>query len=242
MKWDAFLFADELDLLECRLVELESIPDLKHVLVEATTTFQGRPKPLHYAENRSRFERWSDRIVHVVAELPDTDDPWQREAAQRECVRVGLAAAEQADIVMFGDVDEIPSEVVARNLRPAGFVAFEMAFHPFCVDWAHPARWHGTVAARFGIIGSFQEMRERRNTAAVLRGAGWHFTWVGCDPAVKLHSFSHTEIIERAEAFGLDRFGSEGVHVDGQRLIPVSGHPLPKWVAAGNAPRSWWRP
>ena len=52
--WDAFLFCNELDLLEARLTELDSAV-YRHVLVEAPVTFQGDPKPLWYAENKERF-------------------------------------------------------------------------------------------------------------------------------------------------------------------------------------------
>ena len=111
---DCFIFADELDMLECRLTELEEVVDW-FVLVEAESTFQGDPKPLAYAEHRDRFARWSDRIVHVVAELPDAS-AWIREAAQREAIIDGLRALPLApdDTIVLSDVDEIwrPSVVV----------------------------------------------------------------------------------------------------------------------------------
>ena len=66
--YEAFLFCDELDLLEARLIELDSAV-YRHVLVEAPVTFQGTPKPLHYLENQDRFAPWKDKIIHVVADL-----------------------------------------------------------------------------------------------------------------------------------------------------------------------------
>ena len=45
------MFRDELDMLECRLRELEDVV-YRHVLVEAPVTHRGDPKPLYYAENR----------------------------------------------------------------------------------------------------------------------------------------------------------------------------------------------
>ena len=53
---DAFMFFNELELLEIRLHELSSVVD-RFVLVEARETFSFRPKPLHYYENRARFRR-----------------------------------------------------------------------------------------------------------------------------------------------------------------------------------------
>ena len=46
--FDCFPFYDELDLLEIRLNILNDVVDY-FVLSEATRTFTGKPKPLHYA-------------------------------------------------------------------------------------------------------------------------------------------------------------------------------------------------
>lgn len=51
---DCFTFFNELDVLEIRLRELDGVVD-RFVLVEATLTHQGKPKPLLYAENKERF-------------------------------------------------------------------------------------------------------------------------------------------------------------------------------------------
>ena len=66
--FDSFMFGRELDMLECRLVELEPVKNLVHVIVEARVDHQDHPKPLYFAEHRERFAPWADRIVHVVAD------------------------------------------------------------------------------------------------------------------------------------------------------------------------------
>jgi beta-1,4-mannosyl-glycoprotein beta-1,4-N-acetylglucosaminyltransferase len=63
---DAFPFHDELDILECRLVELYDAVDW-FVLVEADVTHQDRAKPSYYMENRERFAAWADKIIPVWA-------------------------------------------------------------------------------------------------------------------------------------------------------------------------------
>ena len=69
---DAFLFFNELDLLEIRLSILDDFVDY-FVLVEATETFSGTPKPLHYEINKTRFSRWEHKIRHhVVRKTPST--------------------------------------------------------------------------------------------------------------------------------------------------------------------------
>ena len=44
---DTILFYNELDMLEFRLMELDSVVD-KFVIVEATKTFSGNKKPLYF--------------------------------------------------------------------------------------------------------------------------------------------------------------------------------------------------
>jgi len=67
MIYDCFTFFNELDLLEIRLNVLKDVVD-RFVLVEATQTFTGRPKPLYYKENAARFAAFADRIIHVVVD------------------------------------------------------------------------------------------------------------------------------------------------------------------------------
>ena len=70
---DCFIFYNELDLLNYRLNVLNDVVDC-FVLVEATRTFTGKQKPLHYAENKHLFEPFNHKIVHIVVDnFPFTD-------------------------------------------------------------------------------------------------------------------------------------------------------------------------
>lgn len=247
--FDSVMVNDELDMLECRLTELEGIPNLTHVVVEADVDHQDHPKPFHVTENLDRFERWADRLIVVQAKgLPtkaDNPDPWAREHAQREFVWQALEGADPDDIVLHGDLDEIPTAVAVRNVRPRGFVAFDMSFHCFAVDWLHPQRWRGTVASQLRNITSFGFMRDCRNFAPPLPGAGWHFSWFGGRDAYlrKLGAFCHPEIAARTQA-GIERdvFVTGGFHVDGHKLTAVEvDKKWPRWIAERRCPESWFR-
>lgn len=253
MIWDCFMFNNELDMLECRLVELEGIADLRHVLVEADVDHQDHPKPLHYEENRDRFARWADRIVHVVAtDLPSASefpDPWAREHAQREWFRVALADADPDDVVLQSDVDEIPTVAAARNVKPRGFVAFEQRGHFWSLRWKYPHTWQGTVAARLRDISSFGAMRDTRNITPVrLPNAGWHLSWLpnggvsSADAAVrKVGSYCHPEVTDRIlNGLEDETFLVRGVHVDGVQMTRCEiDHTFPKWVREGRCPEEW---
>jgi len=122
MIYDCFTFFNELELLELRLNELSGVVD-KFVLVEATKTHFGLPKPLNFAENRQRFSAFLDRIIHVVVDddMPTGDgarDHWKRERFQRNAIGRGLKNCLPQDIVMVSDIDEIPNvQTVAQFCR-----------------------------------------------------------------------------------------------------------------------------
>ncbi len=72
--FDTFLFYNELELLELRLNALNSSVDY-FVITEAKVTFSGKPKPLYYAENKERFKKFEDKIIHnVIEETPNSYD------------------------------------------------------------------------------------------------------------------------------------------------------------------------
>lgn len=248
------MFHDEMDVLECRLVELENVPGLKHVIVESEVTHQDKRKPSYLSDNWSRFERWHDRIVRVWAtDLPsvkDSPDPWAREHAQREWIRHGLTDAANTDVVMQSDVDEIPTSLAARNVRPNGrYVAFEQVGLFWSLRWRYPMPWMGTVAAEAGRIGSFGAMRDTRNSAPMkLANAGWHLSWLpknGMTSAQSAHAkvktFCHPEVADQInEGTREDHFVRSGIHVDGQVMERVDiDSTYPKWIREGHAPESW---
>jgi len=248
---DSFMMNDELDLLTCRLVEIGDAVDYV-IAVEADIDHQDHPKPFYLTENLDRFAEWSDKLIVVRATgLPthaDDPDPWAREHAQREFVAEGLRqiGIEDSDVILHGDLDEIPTAVCARNVRPSGLVAFDMSLLCFAVDWLHPERWRGTVAARVGQVRSFGQMRDARNVAPCLPNAGWHLSWLGGKDAQlhKLDAFCHPEIAGRCrDGIEADIWLSEGWHVDGKKLTPVDvDRSWPKWIAEGRCPASWFRP
>lgn len=253
MRIDSFSYAGEQDMLECRLTELDSVID-RWVIVEADVTHGGnQAKPYHYLDQRDRFAPWADRIVYVQAtDLPDLPDAWSRELAQREWVWSGLRVldAQPDDIILHGDIDEIPTAFAAKLVRPHGMVVMHQRFHPFAVDWFHPAVWEGTVAAKLSSIGRFAMMRQSRMTAPHdtkhrIPDAGWHLSWVSDSiesKEAKIDSFCHPEIAPTWRGRLADCYET-GLHVDGVPLQPVDvDESWPRWIVEGHAPAAWFRP
>lgn len=210
--FDCFQFYNELDLLEIRLAELSPIVD-HFVLVEATYTHAGAPKPLHYAENRERFAPYADKIIHVVVE----DDPggfaWVREAHQRQAILRGLTQADPADMVIISDADEILRPEIVQRLRATGsdgpaLYAPHLDIHLYFLNLRSPDPWVSVAAAPFALVRQVgaNNMRylAKQGIGQTIPSAGWHFTWMGGMERflAKLGAFAHREMI--------DSFGHDG--------------------------------
>ena len=111
---DCFTFFKELDVLEVRLNTLDKYVD-KFILTESEETFTGIPKPLYFEENKKRFEKFLDKIIHVkLAKTPDHLDPykgqvnWDREYYQGNASMEYIKNFNAEDIIMISDCDEIP--------------------------------------------------------------------------------------------------------------------------------------
>lgn len=116
---DAFLFYNEVELLEYRLDVLWDVVDM-FVITEATLTFTGRPKPMYF--DKERYAKYLSKIVHVVVEDVPRDAPsaWTREAFQRDSIARGFQGLERDDVILLSDVDEIPNPEVLARIRTTG--------------------------------------------------------------------------------------------------------------------------
>lgn len=232
---DCFMFSNELDVLDVRLAELAPVVDL-FVLVESPITHQGKPKPLHFAENAGRFERYRHKIRHVVVnDMPLGEDHWRRERHQRDALRAAIADAGPHDLVVVSDVDEIPrASTVALARKKQGFVFLELALNYYYFNLT-AGPWLKAYAAPKQVIDRMTDLalprwRElayldeigRTSDDAVIRDAGWHFTWQGGVSAImsKLDAFAHAEfrrlrnaaLIERAMRDRHFFIGNEALH------------------------------
>lgn len=62
---DAVLMSNELELLEIRMNELDSVVDY-FLIVESNATFTGLPKETYFAQNRERFSKFQHKIVYQL--------------------------------------------------------------------------------------------------------------------------------------------------------------------------------
>jgi beta-1,4-mannosyl-glycoprotein beta-1,4-N-acetylglucosaminyltransferase len=225
MIFDCIIFFNELDLLELRLYELDSVVD-RFVIVEAPVTFSGEPKPLHFADNEQRFAPWREKIIHIVVEdMPQCADTWQRESHQRNAVIRGLHSAASGDAVILSDADEIPSaDAISRwspELEPRRFEQVCSYYWINCVGGG----WAGSRILPFSGLARYPSLDAiRYDPFPLLENGGWHFSFLGGAERViaKLEAYSHSELnLDRYKDpkylaivmnLGIDIFGRSDTH------------------------------
>lgn len=204
MIYDAFLFNNELDLLELRVNELsDCMEPVTHILVESKYTFTGKPKPLVFAENSERFADFPIMSISVDNTI-ETNDPWEREKFQRNIISNALKMMYPADksVVIISDVDEIPhheavdSFAKRRFTENIDFAAFLMLKFGYYLNYKEVGE--GWDRAR---IMTYKYLKEKtpeevRNSGFenLLTGGGWHWSWLHDKAYDKLKAFSHTEL------------------------------------------------
>ena len=116
MIYDCFSYWDEDLLLDLRLNILDNFVDY-FVIIEGNKTWQNNPKKLRF--NIQRFKKFEKKIIYIAVEdLPDGDDPYKRENFQRNAIERGLKNANNHDLIIISDLDEIPNPNLISRFNP----------------------------------------------------------------------------------------------------------------------------
>jgi len=174
--FDCFVLFNELDLLDLRLHELCDVVD-RFVIAEATTTFAGEPKALHFRAHQSRFADFADRITYIVVDdMPGQGaSGWDRQSHQRQALARGLVGATDDDIILLSDVDEIVRpealrQFIARDPGKAEIGCFELRHFNYYLNWECDQRWlrSGPRAVRHRFFRDFPNLRWVRGPSETL--------------------------------------------------------------------------
>ncbi|PIL35470.1 hypothetical protein GSI_02197 [Ganoderma sinense ZZ0214-1] len=220
--WDAVLFSSELDLFEIRLHELAPVVS-KFFIVEADRTFTGIPKNLTFAAHKNRFSEFSDKLVHSVfaaRTLDPGESPFVNEGNQRKHMDALLRAHLVDDkakgkmkvppLVVFSDVDEIPSAHTVQLLRHCKAttpIHLQMREYLYSFEW--PAG-DGSWRAQVHQLGMPRNGGYNHGQVAdlMLADAGWHCSF--CfrylrEFADKMIGYSHADRVTDDSLLRLER-------------------------------------
>jgi len=207
---------NELDILNIRLHELYDIVD-NIIIIEATKTHTGNPKPLYYLENKQMFSKYSDKIIHIVTTFDENynfsqyihtnTEHWYREHYQRECIRIGLDKMNlnNEDIIIVTDVDEIPNKCVIQNIKNNILeiknnivYSLTMTLYYYNIELTTPRKWHQSKLFNFFTYKHYNLLTEMRYLPpqTSINNGGWHLSYFGDENFIKNKVESFAESIE----------------------------------------------
>lgn len=207
---DCFIFYNELELLNYRLNVLNDVVDY-FIIVEATHTFTGKEKQLYFKENLERFDKFQNKIIHIIVEdFPyknniniSNNEQWINENFHRNCIARGLQKIklDDNDIITICDLDEIPDPNKLLQLKELnqdiGIKIIELDFYYYNLHCKRNEMWYHTK------ILSYNKYKELNTTCDnirfmscdVLNNFGWHLSYFGDSAFIKnkIQNFSHQE-------------------------------------------------
>ena len=227
--FDCFMYFDEEVVLDVRLNTLDKYVDY-FVIVESSFTHKGDNKNLMF--NHNKFEKFKNKIIYLVYDKQpkgieavnenDSEDEKSRkyilnaalrENGQRNFIQNGLNKAEDNDIILISDVDEIPnlSEVNFNSISEK-IIMFHQDMFYYKFDLKIPnLLWTGTRGCRKKYLLSPQWLRnvkdrkyfpfridilfseKKYSSIKFINNGGWHFSYIKTAEEIehKLKSYLH---------------------------------------------------
>jgi len=217
MVYDIFTFFYELDLLELRLNILDSVVD-KFVIIEATETFMGEPKELFFQNNKERFAKWQDKIIHyVIDDFPNDlellemakrspnvgagEHWWVREFYQKESIKKALVNLQDTDVCIVSDLDEIWNPNLKFDLSVCDLYRPTLSSYLYYLNYktnANKLMFTGPIITTYKTIKAscLNHLRTRSMTTFIeLENGGWHFEAFGGrnGAATKINTVKHPD-------------------------------------------------
>lgn len=256
MLYDCFTFFNELDLLEIRLNILNDSVD-KFVIVEATRTQNNKEKCLYFEENKARFAKFEDKIIHVVVkEFPQKLEQWTIENYQRNEIMRGLVNCKDDDVIIISDLDEIPNpKYIKKYKNTKKIIGFQLNTFNYYLNNYSVGQRH---EQRFPKMLSFKNLKNildgtkvvdiydhdinigttptlvriyKGNLQKTIRNAGWHFSYIGGAETVIKKFTSTCEGVNSFTREQYEKRSNQKIFNNQWFLIPVKiDNTFPKYI------------
>ncbi|MDA7704183.1 hypothetical protein N8794_00985 [Candidatus Pelagibacter sp.] len=220
--YDCFMYFDEEVVADVRLHTLNEFVDY-FVIVESKFTHKGEPRKLKF--DHKKFEKFKEKIIYIIDEkvypqtqeiqTEDSEDEKSiklifnatyRENGQRNLLHTGLKEANDEDLILISDVDEIP-KLTGLNFKNINekIILFkqDMFYYKFNL-WLPNLIWTGTKACRKKNLINPQWLRNIKdrkysffridtlfsstkfNSIRIINDGGWHFTNIKTPKEIEL--------------------------------------------------------
>jgi beta-1,4-mannosyl-glycoprotein beta-1,4-N-acetylglucosaminyltransferase len=208
--FSAFTMNTELDILEIRLNELDSIVD-KFIIYESSCAFMGQHKGLMYEQHKQRFASFHHKIIHVKRNISQNEcilEPtsWNAETFAREQLikaARSIGGAKDGDLFHMSDVDEIPHLETLQLLKQCDFGdRIHLALPTYRYSFEFRVWPEFVFRSTVSVIGTSRipddkiTARSTYYTNTLLGGAGWHCSYCIRNLSYivdKMNGFSHND-------------------------------------------------
>ena len=175
------MFFDEEMLLDLRLNIMDKYVD-KFVITEATYMHSGKPKKLIFDINK--FSKFKDKIIYIIVdtsppglltinnkedlneqESKKTINAKKRELYQIEKTQDGIVDADEEDIIIVSDLDEIPNleKINLKNINKK-LIFFKQKMYYYKLNLFYNLMpWYGSKACKKKYFKSPQWLRSIKN-------------------------------------------------------------------------------
>ena len=210
--YDCFQYFNEDHMLDLRFNILNEHVDY-FVISESTKTHQGDDKKLNF--NINSFPKYKNKIIYVVADFEKEKGFEQHkggesiiEQHQRNNISNGLSKANDNDLIILSDSDEIPDLTKLDQMKSkTKFAAFSqmMFMYKLNLQNLNENNWIGSkmcLKKNFPLPQKLRNMKFKyfpfwridKMNIQIIKG-GWHFSFLQtpADIAKKIKSYSHGE-------------------------------------------------
>ena len=227
--YDCFMYFDEEVVVNVRLHTLNEFVDY-FVIVESRFTHKGDPRELKF--DHKKFQKFKDKIIYIIDEevYPQTHEiktedskneksvklifnASYRENGQRNLIAKGLKEANDEDLILISDVDEIPklSGLNFKSIKEK-IILFKQDMFYYKFNLLLPDLiWTGTKACKKKNLISPQWLRNIKDrkysffridtffsktkftSIKIISDGGWHFSNIKTPKEIefKLKSYLH---------------------------------------------------
>ena len=211
--FDCFQYFNEEHIADIRFNILDKFVD-SFVIVESTVNHQGKHKKLNFDINK--YKKFKKKINYIVVD--DTPDKIKKsheggeslvEQHQRNSIAKGLKSANDNDLIILSDVDEIPNLNKLNEFDRNKYAVFsqKMFMYKFNLLNLEENDWHGSKICLKKKFKSPQWLRnlkfkkypfwriDKVRNIQIIQDGGWHFAFLQSPENIskKIKSFAHGE-------------------------------------------------
>ena len=211
--FDCFQFFNEEHIADLRFNILDEYVDT-FVIVESTINHQGENKKLNF--DIKKYSKFKNKINYIVVNdtpnrfiKPHTGGESLIEQHQRNSLMKGLTKAEDNDLIILSDVDEIPDLKKINEFDKRKYAVFSQKMFMYKLNLLNlkENNWHGSKLCLKKNLKSPQWLRDLKfkkypfwrldkpKNLQIIENGGWHFAYLHSAENIskKIKSFAHGE-------------------------------------------------